>query len=118
MYKLCRVDIKRSKEIFEGINRYKERIIKKFNPEKIILFGSFARGDINEASDIDLIVICNWKENFLDRIKILMDENEENLPIEPIGYTENEIKEMIEEKNPFILNVLEEGISIYKKIYK
>ena len=41
-----------------------ETVIKALNPEKIILFGSFARKDFNEGSDIDLIVVNDWEENF------------------------------------------------------
>jgi predicted nucleotidyltransferase len=35
----------------------KRRIVRGFKPERIILFGSQARGDANESSDIDLIVV-------------------------------------------------------------
>jgi len=112
--KLCRIDIGRSEELFEGLERYKERVVDAFNPRKIILFGSFARGDFNEGSDIDLIVISDWKEKFLDRIKVLMDMNE-NLPIEPVGYREEEFEMMAENGNPFILEVLKEGVVIYER---
>lgn len=115
MLKLCRVDIGRSREIFEGISAYKEKVVNRLSPRRIILFGSFARGDFNEGSDIDLIVISDWKEDFLDRIKTLMDMNDLNLPIEPIGYTEEEFEEMVKRRNPFILNVLEEGVIIYQE---
>ena len=33
------------------------KIAREFHPEKIILFGSYARGDANEASDVDLLVV-------------------------------------------------------------
>ncbi len=35
----------------------KKRILSVSKPKKIILFGSFARGDSNEGSDLDLLVI-------------------------------------------------------------
>ena len=34
-----------------------DRIVREFNPEKIILFGSQARGDAREYSDVDLLVV-------------------------------------------------------------
>lgn len=113
MCKLCRVNISRSKELFEGIERYKNVLVEKLKPKKIILFGSFARGDFSEGSDIDLIVVGGWNESFLDRIKVLLELNVENLPLEPLGYTEEEFDRMIREENPFILNVLNEGIVLY-----
>jgi predicted nucleotidyltransferase len=34
-----------------------QRLVQEFNPEKIILFGSYAWGNPNENSDLDLLVI-------------------------------------------------------------
>ncbi len=34
-----------------------ERIVRDFQPERIILFGSYARGDMHEESDVDLLVV-------------------------------------------------------------
>ncbi|MEM2083922.1 MAG: nucleotidyltransferase domain-containing protein [Nitrososphaerota archaeon] len=114
MFKLCRVDLKRIKKIFEGIEKYKQIVIKEIKPKKIILFGSFARGDINEGSDVDLIVIADWKEDFLERIKILLELNKFKIPLEPLGYTEEEFEKLIKEGNSFILKVLNEGKIIYR----
>jgi uncharacterized protein len=41
----------------EYIDRLVQRIVKKFRPEQIILFGSQARGDAGPDSDIDLLVV-------------------------------------------------------------
>lgn len=32
-------------------------IVERFNPEQVILFGSHARGEVGEHSDIDLLVV-------------------------------------------------------------
>jgi predicted nucleotidyltransferase len=39
------------------IERMVERIVRRFHPEKVILFGSHARGDANADSDVDLLVV-------------------------------------------------------------
>ena len=36
-----------------------ERIAERFNPEKIILFGSYARDEATEQSDVDLLVVAD-----------------------------------------------------------
>ncbi|MGQ9617302.1 MAG: nucleotidyltransferase domain-containing protein [Spirochaetota bacterium] len=103
MRKLCRVNIGRSQKIFKKIDMYRDRVIRKLNPQAIILFGSLARGDINEGSDVDILVIANFKEPFLDRIKTLLDLNDrKGLPLEPVGYTPAEFKKMQMGKNRFI----------------
>ena len=117
MLKLCRVDINRSEEVFEKIDRYKEKVVKELNPVAMILFGSFAKEDINEGSDVDIIVIADFKENFLDRIKTLLDLNDDvKLPLEPIGYTPEEFAKMREEENPFILEALRECKVLYGRV--
>jgi len=115
MLKLCNVDIDRSQEIFETIAKYQDKVIQKLKPKKIILFGSFARGDFNEGSDVDLIVIGDWQQDFLDRIKVLLDMNEFGLPLEPIGYTEQEFEQMANEGNRFINEVIATGKIVYSR---
>ena len=41
----------------EQIRSITAQIIDKYQPEKIILFGSSARGDLNPDSDVDLLII-------------------------------------------------------------
>lgn len=48
-----------SEEILSEATR---RLVEQFNPEKIILFGSQARGEAHEHSDVDFLVICECPE--------------------------------------------------------
>jgi hypothetical protein len=114
MYKLCGINLRRRKEIFEKLERYKRELIKKLKPSLILLFGSFARGDINEGSDIDLLVVADFDLNFLDRIKLLIDLNKFGIPIEPLGYTPKEFEQMQKDGNPFISEVLEKGKVLFE----
>jgi len=47
----------------ELINYIVEKIVREIQPEKIILFGSYARGDFNQDSDLDLFIIKDGKES-------------------------------------------------------
>lgn len=114
MRKLCRIDISRGQEVFERVERYTARLVKAFNPDAVILFGSVAKGDINEGSDVDLVVIADFQAHFLDRIKQLLDLNDDPaLPLEPVGYTPEEFQRMRNEGNRFIQEVLENGKILY-----
>ncbi|MFA5781386.1 MAG: nucleotidyltransferase domain-containing protein, partial [Bacteroidales bacterium] len=46
-----------------------QTIISGYSPEKIILFGSFASGNANENSDIDLLIVKKTKEPFYQRLR-------------------------------------------------
>lgn len=37
-----------------------QRIVKRFHPLRIVLFGSYARGDEGKHSDVDLLVVMPW----------------------------------------------------------
>ena len=46
-------------DIQEMIQTIRDRIVERFQPERIILFGSHARGDAGPDSDVDILVVLN-----------------------------------------------------------
>lgn len=98
----------------ELLNKAVEIIIRKLNVKAIILFGSRARGDWLPWSDYDLLVIADFKEKYIDRIKTVLELVEDvPLNIEPHPYTLKEALEMLKKGNPTIVNALEEGKILY-----
>ena len=97
------------------VKRFINLIVKKFNLKKIIIFGSFARGDYHKGSDLDLIIVGEFKERFIDRIGKIIELNDSDLEIDVMVYTEEEFQKMIQERRPFIEQALEEGIIVYEK---
>ena len=97
------------------VKRFINLIVKKFNLKKIIIFGSFARGDYHKGSDLDLIIVGEFKERFIDRIGKIIELNDSNLEIDAMVYTEEEFQKIIQERRPFIEQALEEGIVVYEK---
>jgi len=96
------------------VNSLVDRIVRKLNPQKVILFGSMARGDFHEASDIDLIVVGDFRERFFDRIGRILDLNDTDFDLEALAYTPQEFEKMVAEKRPFIMNALREGRILYE----
>jgi len=43
------------------IKTFAQEIASRYSPEKIILFGSYARGDAGKYSDVDLLVVMNYE---------------------------------------------------------
>ncbi len=118
MHKLCRIDIRRGGEIYKEIGdelkELAERLREKYGVRRIIVFGSYVRGDLNEGSDIDLVVVGDFKERFHKRIASIL--NLTDLPIEPLCYTEEEFREMIRNNNGFISEVLKEGENLLRTV--
>ncbi|NIA12004.1 MAG: nucleotidyltransferase domain-containing protein [Nitrospiraceae bacterium] len=103
MHTLRRIDIGKREEILEEVERFSDDLGERFNCE-VYLYGSFARGDVHEGSDIDLIIVGDFKERFFDRIGKILDLTD--LPIEPLVYTRDEFDAM-KRDNRFIKSVLE-----------
>lgn len=89
--------------------------MREYDPERIILFGSHARRDADEYSDLDLVVIKETEERFLDRLKRVFDLIDPDFALDILVYTPQEFARMVEEGNQFLERVLEEGVIIYEK---
>jgi len=91
-----------------------KRIKSRFDVIAIILFGSRARGDWGPWSDYDLLIIGNFKLNYLDRIREIMELVDDiPLPIEPHPYTLDEAMNLLRKGVPSIVDALEEGRILY-----
>ncbi len=45
----------------ETLLKVRERLVDGFHPEKILLFGSQARGTADDRSDVDILVVCSFE---------------------------------------------------------
>lgn len=96
-------------------NEFKKIVeaLKPYRPKKVILFGSFARGEAHGLSDIDLIVIKETQKRFVERISEVLELCDTAIPIEPLVYTPAEIEQLLAEGNSFISQALREGRVLY-----
>ena len=89
-----------------------------FSPVRIILFGSFARGDQNRASDIDLVVIAPTELAFCERIGRALEAcyaASARLPVEVLVYTPAEWESMLHAGNTFVIQIACEGRTLYDR---
>lgn len=83
-------------------------------PERILLFGSTARGKSDEWSDLDVIVVANEvPARFVDRIARAFDLIDPRYGLDILIYTPNEYREMLADGNPFIATAECEGRVLY-----
>jgi predicted nucleotidyltransferase len=89
--------------------------IDKDNLLDIILFGSLAKGDFTGLSDLDIaIILKNSDLNFIERIKKYIKYFDIEIPVDIFVYTILEIEKMKKEKNYFITEIINNGISLIK----
>jgi len=94
-----------------------KRVVDNYQPDKIILFGSYAYGNPTPESDIDLFIVKDDDRRRIDRfrevMKLLIDIK--GLAIEPIFFTNEELQQRVKLEDDFILEILNKGKVLYER---
>lgn len=105
-----------SAKIKDIISMIVEKAKKDYKPEKIILFGSYARGNPTIDSDIDLLVVkdssCRRDERDREIRKSLKDIK---FPLDIFVYTPEEVEKFYNLKGSFINEIFSKGRVIYEQ---
>lgn len=105
----------RKRILSEELERIEDVIIREYAPEKIILFGSLATGNIREWTDMDLVIIKYTNKRFLDRLYDVHLMASPKIGVNFIVYTPSELEQMIEEQRWFLLEeILDKGRVLYE----
>jgi uncharacterized protein len=91
-------------------------IIKTTNPEKILLFGSYASGEGDNASDIDLLVVASSDEPPLERrlkLRRMLKKYDRRFGLDLLVYTPDEFNMLKNEPSSFIYSSIRNGIMLY-----
>ena len=100
------------KEFIDGVNKILGNRIK-----KVILYGSYARGDYNESSDIDIMIltdlsnqeIIKFREQVWDLAYDIECENHFEIEISPLLKNIDKYNYWLEAL-PFYMNIQKEGV--------
>ena len=97
------------------LKKIAERLKREYNAQKVILYGSYARGEETSDSDIDLLIVAPTTDRMIDRmaeVRGLIRDLRNGLPISPIVVTPEELEIKLKNKDPFIQTILEEGAAL------
>lgn len=98
------------------LNEIIKKIAAKFNPEKIILFGSYATNHTNSDSDIDLLIIKETNQPFHKRsIEIQKSLIGSMVPMDILVYTASEFEQSQKDCNSFIHSAIKTSSVLYER---
>jgi len=98
----------------QEITNIANQIIEKYKPEKIILFGSAARGDEGPDSDADFLVIKKKTPLYgSERTRKLSRMIKRSIPVDFLVYRPEEFEKRVEMGDPFLKAILKEGKVLY-----
>jgi predicted nucleotidyltransferase len=97
-----------------AIRRFARRIAERFDPEKIILFGSFAYGMPHADSDVDLLVVMPAYDEINQAIRIKL-AFEFVFPLDLLVITPTRLRRRLAEHWSFWQEITGRGIVLYEK---
>jgi len=101
--------------VIHDLGTLKRRLAPHFRgARKAIVFGSVARGDADDWSDLDLVIIADTTRPFLERYRDFEGLYDVWPRLDLLIYTPAEFAQMQEEGRPFIEHVLGEGVVIHE----
>jgi predicted nucleotidyltransferase len=90
------------------------QIAEKFSPQKIILFGSYARGNPRPESDVDILVVMDTSMREVEQSIEISQQIDYLFGLDLLVYTPSHLKERLEMGDAFIQDILKEGKVLYE----
>jgi len=96
------------------IRRFARQVAEKFQPDKIILFGSYAYGMPDADSDVDILVVMPARNQLDQAVKIEL-ACDPPFPLDIIVRTPRNMKWRLEEGDSFLREIVGRGKVLYEK---
>jgi predicted nucleotidyltransferase len=93
------------------IGKIKEQIISKYNPDEMILFGSYAKGRVSRNSDIDICLILDTIDK-RQTVRDILTGIEYDIDLDLVVYTPQEWQRYKEDKATFAGIINRTGVSL------
>ena len=95
--------------------------IKQFDPEKIILFGSYAYGTPNDDSDVDLFVVKNVRKEDIRELRLTIRKHlrdiiyNQKVPVDLLLDSQENVNERIKLGDSIYEEIINKGRVVYAK---
>jgi predicted nucleotidyltransferase len=98
-----------------SIARISERIVREFQPERIILFGSYAYGNPGPDSDVDLLVVLPFEGKGFRKSLEILDRVAPEFSIDLLARRPEDTRRRYAEGDPLIREALDHGKVLYER---
>ncbi len=101
-------------DIIARIDRFSQAIAEKYNPERILLFGSYANDCPNADSDVDILVVFPGNGDVADRSLEIRTALNPDFPLDLLTRSAGEMSRRIEQGDYFLREISETGKTLYE----
>jgi predicted nucleotidyltransferase len=99
------------------IRRFARQVAERFQPERIILFGSYAYGQPHADSDVDVLVVMPAR-NQIDQAVRIDRAVDAPFPLDLIVCTPKNLAWRLEEGDSFLREIVSKGKVLYEKAHR
>ena len=96
------------------IEEFGRHIGREFDAERVILFGSYARGVVSEDSDVDLLVIGPFEGRSVDKSVEIRMKLRPAFAVDLLVRTPENVRQRIRMGDEFMREIVEEGKVLYE----
>lgn len=98
------------------IRRYVNELARHFSPERVVLFGSYARGNPHDGSDVDMLVIMEHdKRKDVEQAVAIDVQLQRKFPLDLIVRRPSEIQKRLATGDVFLRTILGEGQVLHER---
>ena len=98
----------------QRIQEFADEVARRFHPDRIILFGSYAYGNPTEDSDVDLLVVMPHDGSSIAKAVEVRQAIRSGFPMDLLVYTDDYIKHRIEIEDFFLREITEKGEVLFE----
>lgn len=98
----------------EKIRHLSESIVREFQPDCVILFGSYAYGTPTEDSDVDLLVVLPFKGKATHKAIEILRRVAPKIPLDLLVRSPEQVEARIANQDSFMCEVFEKGKRLYE----
>lgn len=102
---------------YKSIQDIAQQIATKFNPLKVVLFGSYAYGNPREDSDVDLLVIMDFDTSPTRQAVNILKELDYHFGLDLITRTPSSISKRLQMGDFFLKEITEKGKVLYERTH-
>src|SRR5262249_34097366 len=98
------------------LRRVVGRYVRAFAPQRIVLFGSYAKGTNHSGSDVDLLVVADVREGAARHLRRARQLAADCFPpVDVVFATPEEVAGAATAASPFLLSILGSGVTLYER---
>lgn len=99
---------------WDEIQSYASEVGARFNPHQVVLFGSHVRGEAGADSDVDLLVVMDYRGKPSQQALAIRRAVRKSFPLDLVVQSPADVRRRLDQGDPFIREGLAQGRVLYE----